>query len=199
MTVTAVQPKLVLASASPRRRELLQQLGLPFDVVVSDADETILPDEVAADYVQRVALAKGLDVAESLGSHLPILSADTSVVIDGRILGKPADAEQARAMLAELSGREHQVYSAVALCCPRRVPLQALNITRVRFARLEPDWIRAYCASGEPLDKAGAYGVQGCAAHRIEWLQGSYSGVMGLPLFETAELLRRAGMPLPPL
>lgn len=192
-----VPDQLILASASPRRRELLKQLGLRFRVEISDIDESTLANESPPDYVGRVARNKATVIAQSNKSMLPVLAADTSVVIAGRILGKPRSAKEAAAMLRQLSGQWHEVYSAVVLHS-RHTISSRLSITQVHFAPLEENWITAYVASGEPMDKAGAYGVQGCAAHRISEIRGSYSGVMGLPLFETMELLHAAGFSLPP-
>jgi len=195
-----------LASRSPRRVQLLEQLGVAHRPLLPDADEdaealeALRPGELPQDYVQRVARAKlaaawvrlaqrGLPVA-------PILAADTTVALGRQILGKPDDAGHARQMLQRLSGRTHRVLSAVALgCTPRRSGL-ALCISRVRFAELPAAIIERYVGSGEPFGKAGAYAVQGPIAAWIAHLQGSYSGVMGLPLFETAQLLRRARVPL---
>jgi len=190
--------QLILASASPRRHELLKQLGLRFRVEISDIDETGLPDETPQEYVCRVARNKAAVVALRNTSGLPVLAADTSVVIAGCTLGKPGSAAEAAGMLRKLSGQWHEVYSAVVLLDSRHEPSSRLSVTEVRFAPLEEEWITAYVASGEPMDKAGAYGVQGCAAHRIIEIRGSYSGVMGLPLFETMELLHAAGFRLPP-
>ena len=198
MLMEKQQHELILASASPRRHELLRQIGISYRVEVSDADESMLPEESPGDYVQRVAYLKAEAVARRNDYCLPVLAADTSVVIGGEILGKPIDQAEAAAMLRRLSGQVHEVYSAVVLIFPGNAPATALNITRVQFAELEEEWVEAYCATGEPMDKAGAYGVQGCAAHRIREINGSYSGVMGLPLFETVELLNSAGFPLPP-
>lgn len=188
----STQPQLVLASASPRRRELLRQIGLRFTVVPAAVDETLRPDEEPAAYVLRVAREKVQAVVDRADSRLPVLGADTSVVLAGRILGKPADRAEAAAMLALLSGVTHEVYSAVSLWTPNGFLQDRLNVTRVTFARLEPAWIAAYVASGDPLDKAGGYGVQGQAQTRITRIEGSFSGVMGLPLWETSELLRAA-------
>jgi septum formation protein len=193
------QAQLILASASPRRHELLRQVGISYIVVVSDADESFIAGETPADYVDRVARLKAEAVAGLDQTGLPILAADTAVVIDNEIMGKPGSTAEAEAMLRRLGGRVHEVYSAVVLIDSRRRLSSRLSVTRVRFADLREDWIAAYCASGEPMDKAGAYGVQGCAAHRIRDISGSYSGVMGLPLFETVELLSAAGLALPPL
>jgi len=193
------QVELILASASPRRHELLKQVGISYRVVVSDADESSIAGETPADYVIRVARLKAEAVAGMDETGLPVLAADTAVVIDNEILGKPGNQEEARDMLRRLGGRVHEVFSAVVLIDANRQVTSRLNVTRVRFADLNEDWIAAYCATGEPMDKAGAYGVQGCAAHRITEIAGSYSGVMGLPLFETLELLNSAGLNLPPL
>jgi len=190
-----------LASGSPRRLELLLQAGFrPTVLRLVDAravDETPLPGEPPLVYVKRLAHAKALaGVAELAASGLapaPVLGADTTVALGAEIFGKPADADHAVAMLGRLSGREHQVLTAVALADGDRVDLR-ISVSRVRFAHLEPGQLRAYAATGEPLDKAGAYGIQGRAACFVERLEGSYSGVMGLPLFETAELLAQGGI-----
>jgi len=186
---------IILASASPRRRALLEQLELPFRVITADVDESILPGESPADYVCRTAANKAWHVAGTLDKtlKLPVLAADTTVVLDGNILGKPDSEADAAAMLQQLSGRTHEVYSGVAVLSDGNEH-RALSVSRVSFARFEPEWIQAYCASGEPLDKAGAYGVQGHAAQFISHLDGSYSGVMGLPLYETMKLLREIGI-----
>jgi len=185
-------PHLILASASPRRRELLQQVGVSFRVIVAEVDEAVLPGETPAAYVARVARDKALEVQAREGTSLPVLGADTAVVLDGRILGKPRSRREAVAMLRELSGRTHEVFSAVVLAVAVRDPLECLSVTQVTFAELSQDWIESYCDSGDPMDKAGAYGVQGRAAEKIARIEGSFSGVMGLPLHETCELLRRA-------
>lgn len=183
---------LVLASASPRRRELLRQIGVRFRVVPADVDETVLAAETPAEYVVRLARAKALEVMRREGGALPVLGSDTAVILDGDILCKPLDRADAERMLGRLSGRTHEVFSAVALALsPERV-LERLNVTRVTFAELEPAWIRAYCETGDPMDKAGAYGVQGRAAEKISRIEGSFYGVMGLPLFETSQLLEAA-------
>lgn len=185
-------PRVILASASPRRRELLRQVGVRFRVVVAEVDESVLPGEQPADYVLRVARDKVLAIQATDGSGLPVLAADTAVVLDQRILGKPADRAGAISMLRSLSGRTHEVYSAVVLAQAGQPPRECLNISRVTFAELDPDWIEAYCDTGDSMDKAGAYGVQGLAAEKIPRIEGSFSGVMGLPLYETCQLLRQA-------
>jgi len=185
-------PRLILASASPRRRELLRQVGVAFRVVVAEVDESVLPGEQPATYVLRVARDKALAIQASEGTVLPVLGADTAVVLEGCILGKPADRDGAVAMLRRLSGQTHEVYSAAVLVQTGQPPRECMNISRVTFAALDPDWIEAYCNTGDPMDKAGAYGVQGRAAEKISRIEGSFSGVMGLPLFETCQLLRQA-------
>ena len=186
-------PSIVLASASPRRRELLAQIGVSFKVLAVEADETPQPGETPEDYVRRVAAEKSaLGLAASpFGS--PVLGADTEVVADGEVFGKPRDFRHARAMLRRLSGRTHEVYSSVSLRHGER-HWQALSISQVSFRPISLAEIEAYWASGEPQGKAGAYAIQGLGAVFIERLEGSYSGVMGLPLFETAGLLREAGI-----
>ncbi len=181
-------PQLVLASTSPRRRELLAQLGVTFEVLAVAVDERPLPAEPAADHVCRLALAKARAGAAQVGSQACVLGADTVVVLDGEILGKPADRDDAAAMLRRLSGRTHAVLSAVARV-QAGAHLVRLSESQVTFRTLSAAEIVAYCDTGEPLDKAGAYAIQGRAAAFIRHLEGSYSGVMGLPLFETAELL----------
>lgn len=189
------QPFVYLASASPRRRELLAQIGVRHAVHPVSVDETPLADEGAGDYVQRLAAAKALKGFSELDVRPPqvVLGADTAVVLDGEILGKPDDAAAATAMLDRLAGRRHEVYSAVAGVAEGPLSL-ALSVSAVTFRDLEPAEIRAYVASGEPLDKAGAYGIQGLGAVFVSRLEGSYSGVMGLPLFETATLLAEFGV-----
>lgn len=183
---------LILASASPRRRELLRQVGVEFNVVVAAVNESVLPGESPAAYVLRVARDKAVSVLAREGDALPVLGADTAVVLGDRILGKPDSRADAIAMLDDLSGRTHEVYSAVVLATAAGKVLDCLNITRVTFARLDRAWIERYCDTGDPMDKAGAYGVQGRAAEKITRIEGSFSGVMGLPLYETCRLLRQA-------
>jgi septum formation protein len=190
MTALAKQPQLVLASASPRRRALLTQIGVRFRAVPVDVDETRRPGEPPDAYVTRLALEKAQAGWRTAGGALPVLGADTIVELDGALLGKPIDTTEALAMLASLSGREHRVYSGVALVAQSRTAAR-VSSTRVRFRDLSPDECRTYVESGEPLGKAGAYAIQGRAAIFVAELHGSYSGVMGLPLFETAELLRK--------
>jgi septum formation protein len=184
---------LCLASASPRRRQLLAQIGVSHVVRGANIDETPHVLETPRDYVARVAAAKACTI-RAADEPLPVLGADTIVVVDGVMFGKPADRAQGLAMLASLSGRAHEVLSAVALADARGVQI-AVNASTVRFRALSTEECRDYWESGEPHDKAGAYAIQGLAAAFIESLHGSYSGVMGLPLFETAALLRAAGLP----
>jgi len=189
--------QIYLASASPRRRELLRQIGVVYRLLPVAVDETPLPKETPYAYVARLARAKAEAGVCALGRRrpAPVLGADTAVVVDGAILGKPEDRDEGLAMLARLSGREHRVLSAVALATEERDALQVQE-SRVRFRELSPAERTAYWDSGEPWDKAGGYGIQGRAAAFITELHGSYSSVMGLPLFETAELLRAFGIPL---
>lgn len=203
----APYPFVYLASQSPRRQELLTQLGVRFELLLPRADEdaealeAVLPDEAPADYVVRVCVAKAeaarhrLEARANDARRAPILTADTTVTIDGRILGKPLDAADAIAMLTRLRGRDHDVLTAVAVVDANGALLPpALSRSRVRFAHADDAAIARYVASGEPFGKAGAYGIQGRAAEFVERIEGSYSGIMGLPLFESAALLRAAGV-----
>lgn len=182
--------QLYLASNSPRRRELLAQIGVSYCVLQVAVDESIQPGEAAVALVQRLALAKARAGRAALPEDetKPVLGADTVVVCAGQILGKPVDRAAGLAMLAQLSGRSHEVYSAVALVSAQRERV-AQHCSHVRFRDISPAEAAAYWASGEPQDKAGAYAIQGVGALFIAELSGSYSGVMGLPLFETAQLL----------
>jgi septum formation protein len=184
---------LVLASASPRRSELLNQIGVRFRQRAVEIDETPRERESAEDYVRRVALEKARAVRGELGDHeVLVLGADTAVVIEQRLLGKPADLAHARNMLRLLSGRSHRVLSAVALVGEREVV--RVSESAVWFRSLSDAEIDAYWQTGEPQDKAGGYAIQGLAAVFVERLEGSYSGVMGLPLYETAQLLQEFGI-----
>lgn len=182
---------LILASASPRRRELLSILVADFEVRPADIDERMRQDEAPRAYVLRLAEEKARAVAGNAPGHW-VLGSDTAVVCAGECLGKPSDQAQACDMLRSLSGHSHRVYSSVVLVGPDSSASAALSISEVRFEKLPGEWIRRYAASGEPLDKAGGYAIQGGAAAWISKLDGSYSGVVGLPLFETAGLLRDA-------
>lgn len=186
---------LFLASQSPRRRELLTQVGIVFEPLDANIDETPAAGEPALDYVRRVAREKagaGLVQVAAVPGAL-VLGADTEVVLDGRVFGKPADAADAARMLRVLSGRTHQVISAVAVVGAGR-EAEAVSVSEVTFADLDEAGIAAYVASGEPFGKAGAYAIQGRGAGLVAHLSGSYSGVMGLPLFETLRLLRGFGV-----
>jgi len=186
-------PRIVLASASPRRRELLTQIGIPFETIVVEADETPRQSESAQDYVQRVAAEKSALGLAASPFDLPVLGADTEVVLDGEIFGKPKDFEHGASLLRRLSGRTHQVYSSVSLRLGNQ-HWEAVSVSQVTFRPISLAEIETYWASGEPQGKAGAYAIQGLGAVFIERLEGSYSGVMGLPLFETAGLLQKAGV-----
>jgi len=180
---------IFLASSSPRRRELLEQIGVSHQVVEVRVDEALHPREAPELYVVRLALAKA-QAGHTICSDWPVLGADTAVVIDGTILGKPRDRADGLAMLTRLSGRTHHVYTGVALVDVEGVAQTRLSVSAVSFRVLDEAECAAYWDSGEPADKAGGYAVQGLGAIFIERLEGSYSGVMGLPLFETAALLR---------
>lgn len=183
-------PDLILASASPRRRELLAQLGIGCKVVPAGIPEQHKQGETPEAYVQRIAAEKSLAVQSLNEVQLPVLAADTEVVLDGRIFGKPRDQADASEMLGRLSGRDHTVFSAVSLRHGAN-HRTALSVSTVRFRIITADEIDAYWRTGEPCDKAGAYAIQGLGAVFVERLTGSFSGVMGLPLHETAELLSR--------
>ncbi len=197
-------PRLYLASASPRRRELLLQIGLAHEVLRVPAppgdDEPQLPGESPAGYVLRTAREKAQRGERWMRSRalpaLPVLAADTTVVLDGAVLGKPADRDDALRILQALSGTTHEVRTAIVLAVQGRL-LEAVSVTRVAMRATSAAERERYCDSGEPYGKAGAYGIQGLASLFIEHIAGSYSGVMGLPLFETARLLAQAGIELP--
>jgi septum formation protein len=187
--------ELFLASASPRRRELLAQIAVPCVTQIASIDENPLPDEPPAAYVERLAREKARAGLLALGepADAVVLGADTAVVLDGRILGKPADFAESRAMLRALSGRSHEVLTAVALVGGGREVARVVS-SEVSFRPISDAEIEAYWASGEPCDKAGSYGIQGLAAVFVNQLRGSYSAVVGLPLCETAELLGEFGI-----
>lgn len=187
-----MKPQLVLASASPRRSELLHQIGISHFINAVDIDETPHRHESPVAYVERMALEKSAACRALLEDNLPVLAADTTVVCGGQILGKPEHRQHAIEMLSLLSGRSHQVYSAVSLRGDQH--WQALSVNEVKFRTLTQDEIAAYWQTGEPCDKAGAYAIQGLASIFIESITGSFSGVMGLPLFETAQLLAKQGI-----
>jgi septum formation protein len=188
--------QLYLASKSPRRRELLAQLGLAFECIEGSVDESVLDSETPQDYVVRLAKAKaisGQGNVASAQSHIPILGSDTSVVIDNQILGKPRDEQEAVAMLTRLSGRSHVVYTGVATSHNRDIK-SICCATKVCFAAMTASQINNYVATGEPMDKAGAYGIQGMGGRYIKKIEGSYTSVVGLPLYETSVLLTRCGV-----
>lgn len=187
-----MQPVICLASNSPRRRELLSQIGVPHIVTAADIDESVLSGEQPRAYVMRLAREKALAVRRA-GQPLPVLAADTTVVVDGRVFGKPRDRADAIYMLSELAGRDHEVLTAVALVGTHGVG-ERLSSSRVCFRKISAEECAAYWETGEPRDKAGGYAIQGLGAVFVESLTGSYSAVMGLPLFETGELLRLAGV-----
>jgi septum formation protein len=197
--------KIYLASKSPRRRELLRQVGIDFELLMlrndtsrgPDVSEEEHPGEAPAAYVARVAGEKAAFAFNVVQMRRmrprPVLAADTTVTFDGAILGKPADPDEAARMLERLSGRTHQVLTSVAVHYANMAE-QITQVSQVRFAKLSPAVIKAYCSTAEPYDKAGGYGIQGLAALFVEHIDGSHSGIMGLPLFETANLLRQAGI-----
>lgn len=203
-----IQPRIYLASQSPRRRELLKQIGVNFEMLLlredphrgGDVDESPLSAEQPEDYVQRVCKEKARAGWGSLRYRslpsFPVLAADTTVTVDGMIFGKPENSKQAAAMLRQLSGREHRVLSAVALAMNEHIEV-AVSISTVRFTVLSEERIHRYLLTREYLDKAGGYAIQGQAGAFVEHLSGSYSGVMGLPLFETVQLLQRFDCPTP--
>ncbi|MBT2787466.1 MULTISPECIES: nucleoside triphosphate pyrophosphatase [unclassified Halomonas] len=188
-----IAPVLCLASASPRRRDLLASIGVPVKVHPCDIDETPLVGESAQAYVKRLAIAKAEAAAPF--TDLPTLGSDTAVVVDERILGKPAHAEEGAEMLRLLSGRHHQVLTAVAVSGPAGM-LSCCVTTQVTMREISADEIAAYWRTGEPADKAGGYAIQGLASIFVKQIQGSHSAVVGLPLFETTHLLCRQGVPI---
>ncbi len=184
---------VILASRSPRRIELLKQVGIDCIVLPADIDESLRQDEFPAHYVKRLAKEKALAIAENMKkeySHLIVLAADTTVSVGDEVLGKPENDKDAVRMLNKLSGRQHAVHTAVAAYHHGKVSV-VLNTTQVKMTKLTTKAIQAYIASGEHRDKAGSYGIQGKAAAWIETIEGSYSGVMGLPLYETVQLINK--------
>jgi len=200
-----VEQKIYLASKSPRRRELLRQIGVDFELLLlreqtprgPDVTEHVLPGEAARDYVARVTCEKAACAATIMQTRKlpprPILAADTTVVIDDQILGKPADFAEASAMLRALSGRSHEVLTSIAILHDDQLS-QVTQCSEVVFSSITEQEIAAYCATREPYDKAGGYGIQGSAGAFISHIAGSYTGIMGLPLYETAQLLKQAGI-----
>ncbi len=186
-----------LASSSPRRHEILTALGLRFTAAGVDIDETRYDGEPVADMVVRLAIAKAAAAREEVDQSIPVIAADTAVAVDDQVLGKPGSQEEALQMLTSLSGRTHTVLTGVALDYAG-VVRTATSRTEVRFREISPDEAQRYWQSGEPLDKAGAYAVQGIAGIFVEDISGSYSGVVGLPVFETVALLADAGLDVLP-
>jgi septum formation protein len=185
--------QLYLASRSPRRQELLRQAGLAFEVLPADIAEAPAPGQTPAEYAVAMALAKARAAQARASQPLAVLGADTDVVLGDRILGKPENAEEAREMLRRLAHRTHQVYSGVAVVAGERVET-ALSITDVTFGAVTAAQAEAYWRTGEPADKAGGYAIQGLGAQFVKEIRGSYSGVVGLPLYETLQLLKRFGI-----
>jgi len=206
--MSIIKPRIYLASQSPRRRELLKQIGIHFEMLLlradvvrnQDVDETPHTDESPEVYVQRVCRAKaqaGFDALQFRNlPAFPVLAADTTVTLDGKVFGKPDSAEHAAQMLREFSDREHQVLTAVSVAMGEHIET-VLSTSTVHFAKLDEDRIKRYLLTHEYADKAGGYGIQGHAGAFIKTLSGSYTGVMGLPLFETVELLQRFNYPTP--
>lgn len=202
-----LEQRIYLASRSPRRRELLKQIGVTFELLLvrgdpargADVNEAALADESPRDYVKRMAALKAetgwIQVARRRMREYPVLSGDTVIALDNAIVGKPASREHAEEILKKLSGKTHEVLSAVALCRDQIVEI-LLSVSEVQFRELQEAEIKRYVACGEGLDKAGGYAIQGKAAAFISGVSGSYSGVMGLPLFETAQLLRKFHIPV---
>jgi septum formation protein len=189
-----MSPQIILASASPRRKELLAQIGVRARIHPVDLDETPLPAEQPLAYVQRLAAEKSAQCVATLSAGLPVLAADTAVAIGDWIMGKPKNREDGIAMLTRLSGKAHQVYTAVSLRGKRH--WQAASVTEVTFRKLAKHEIEAYWRTGEPADKAGGYAIQGLGGVFVESIKGSFSGAVGLPLFETAGLLAKQGIDL---
>ena len=185
---------LLLGSSSPRRRELLAQIGIQFDVVSPDINEAALAGERPEVYADRMSREKAKAIFQRLGCDRPILCADTVVTVDQRILGKPLDKSDCIRMLMTLSDREHQVFSSVTLIDSSGKETSTQVTTQVRFRTLDIEECERYWLTGEPMDKAGSYGIQGRGAIFVSGIHGSYSNVVGLPLFETATLLRSAGI-----
>jgi len=186
--------QIILASASPRRKELLAQLNIIPIIYTVDLDETPLPEERPLAYVQRIAAEKSAKCAIELGVNLPILAADTSVVLGDRIIGKPQNKAASLAMLRSLSGRTHHVYTAISLRGKQH--WNTVSVTEVTFRKISEPEIEAYWLTDEPADKAGGYAIQGLGSLFVESIKGSYSGVMGLPLYETGRLLAEQGIDL---
>ncbi len=187
--------RIILASSSPRRRELLRNLGLAFDVIQPSADETVSENETPEDFVLRVSVEKAWSVSRSLGEGAVVIGADTIVVVDGEMLGKPEDPEGASSMLRKLSGKEHHVYTAFSIVRPKDEILHSEIVdTSVRVKTLAASEIEGYIKTGEPMDKAGAYGIQGIGSFMVRGIEGSYSNVVGLPVEELLAALKKLGI-----
>ncbi len=189
------EPSLILASSSPRRKEILEAMGIAFTIRTTDVDESLCDSESAADMVLRLAAAKAAAIPVIAGQI--VIGADTAVVLEEEFFGKPVDVDDALRMLSRLSGRTHQVMTGLAVATPDGLE-RALSVTDVRFRKIDPDEARRYWQSGEPQGKAGAYAIQGRGGVFVEAIMGSYTGVVGLPVFETARLLRAAGLEVLP-
>jgi len=187
---------LILASASPRRKELLTRLGVPFEIRVADIDETPLNDETPLEMTERLAQSKAEVIAEKLTTLAWVLGSDTTVALNDRVFGKPGSQQQAIETLQCLSGQTHQVISSISLVNSDRgiTPKTKSIISQVRFGRITTSQITAYCNTDEPYDKAGSYGIQGLAGSFVEHIEGDYSAIMGLPLWATSQLLRSVGL-----
>jgi septum formation protein len=187
--------RIVLASSSPRRRELLSTLGLGFDVIHPSSDETVLKNETPEDFALRVSAEKASSVSRTLGDGVVVIGADTIVVVDGEILGKPGDGGEACSMLRKLSGKEHHVYTAFSIVRPKNEILHSEIVdTRVLVKTLAASEIEGYIKTGEPMDKAGAYGIQGIGSFMVGGFEGSYSNVVGLPVEELLAALKKLGI-----
>lgn len=187
--------RIVLASSSPRRRELLSTLGFAFDVINPSSDETVSENETPEDFALRVSVEKAWSVSRSLGEGAVVIGADTIVVVDGEILGKPEDPEEASSMLRKLSGKEHHVYTAFSIVRPKNEILHSEIVdTSVRVKPLAASEIEGYIKTGEPMDKAGAYGIQGIGSFMVRGIEGSYSNVVGLPVEELLTALKKLGI-----
>ncbi len=186
-------PRIILASSSPRRRDLLNLIGIKHDVRPADVDESLIPGETAHDYAERLAREKAETVAADVGENDVVIGADTVVVVDGRVLGKPVNEQQAAAMLESLGGRTHTVITAVAVSV-NSVTSSTVEEVTVTFRAITLDDIRSYIATGEPMDKAGAYGIQGYGATIVERVEGDYFAVMGLPLVRLVQMLAERGI-----
>jgi septum formation protein len=187
--------RIILASSSPRRRELLRNLGFAFDVIQPSADETVSENETPEDFALRVSVEKAWSVSRSLGEGAVVIGADTIVVVDGEMLGKPEDPEEASSMLRKLSGKEHHVYTAFSIVRPKDEILHSEIVdTSVRVKTLAASEIEGYIKTGEPMDKAGAYGIQGIGSFMVRGIEGSYSNVVGLPVEELLAALKKLGI-----